>query len=174
MTDEELRAGTLAALAVGRAAAMSAGVSYQDAEDCAALALARAWEGRAGLRSAGWLSWVRTTARNAARDCRRRSGPVMVGLYDLSPDDGQRDPRDLQEVIPDGLGGPERALYRAEEGRVVWEALERLTASHARAVRLVWLEGESYEKAARLLGVPVGTVRSRLARARVALARDLG
>ena len=55
----------------------------------------------------------------------------------------------------------------------VERAIGRLPEAFARVIRLVDLEDYSYADAASLLGVPVGTVMSRLFRARQRLAQDL-
>ena len=55
-------------------------------------------------------------------------------------------------------------------GREVAAALQQLTADQQRLLRLVHIEGHSYREAAALLDIPLGTVMSRLARARLALA----
>lgn len=53
------------------------------------------------------------------------------------------------------------------------KALDILPAEHQAAITLVCVEGYSYEEAASVLGVPVGTVASRVARARIMLGRFL-
>jgi RNA polymerase sigma-70 factor (ECF subfamily) len=55
--------------------------------------------------------------------------------------------------------------------REVERALGRLPGEQREAILLVGLEGLSYESAAQILGVPIGTVRSRLSRGRDALRR---
>lgn len=68
-----------------------------------------------------------------------------------------------------GLVEPARQVMRVEL-REMAEALERLPDEQRDTVTLVALEGLSYDEAAMVLGVPVGTVRSRLSRGRAALA----
>lgn len=63
---------------------------------------------------------------------------------------------------------PARQVARVEL-REMLEALGRLPAEQRETILLVVLEGVSYDEAAWILGVPVGTVRSRLARGRKAL-----
>jgi RNA polymerase sigma factor (sigma-70 family) len=62
--------------------------------------------------------------------------------------------------------GPERSAEREELRRAVHQELDRLPERYRAVVVLCDLQGESYEAAAGRLRVPVGTVRSRLARAR--------
>lgn len=58
---------------------------------------------------------------------------------------------------------------RQLECRDLAEALDKLPVEQRQAIVLVALEGRAYEEAANILGIPVGTVRSRLARGREAL-----
>jgi RNA polymerase sigma-70 factor, ECF subfamily len=103
-------------------------------------------------------AWLYTVLRNLFISRRRRAqsfqracGELSVGL--------QR----LQEAPP-------AAPFLTPS---VERALARLPEAFARVIRLVDLEDYSYADAASLLGVPVGTVMSRLFRARQRLARDL-
>ena len=58
--------------------------------------------------------------------------------------------------------------------RELEQSLSRLPGEQREVILLVGLEGMSYETAANILGVPVGTVRSRLSRGRDALRRSMG
>lgn len=69
--------------------------------------------------------------------------------------------------------GPDEALTRGEDARAVQAALLRLTPRLREVLVLCDLNDLSYADAAATLGVPVGTVRSRLSRARQALAQRL-
>jgi RNA polymerase sigma-70 factor (ECF subfamily) len=64
-------------------------------------------------------------------------------------------------------------LDSQELGDEVREALERITPEWADVVRLVYLEGHTAPEVAEILDLPPGTVRSRMARGRLALARIL-
>jgi RNA polymerase sigma-70 factor (ECF subfamily) len=68
---------------------------------------------------------------------------------------------------------PDRALLGAEERQHVQRALNRLSAEHRLLVVRRDIEGMSYEELARIADLPPGTVRSRLHRARAALAEIL-
>lgn len=72
---------------------------------------------------------------------------------------------------------PDLELERREAERRVQAALTRLSPPHRTIVVLRDLQGLAYEEIAEVLGIPIGTVRSRLSRAREALRqalRDLG
>lgn len=57
--------------------------------------------------------------------------------------------------------------------KIVNAAMTRLSAEHREILVMVCIKGMQYEETAELLGLPVGTVRSRLSRARDALQREL-
>jgi len=125
----------------------------------------RVWRGLAGFRGEAKLStWVFQIAWNYLRAHRRRMGRQ---LHLISA--GSNGTHDLVAVARDTQPGPERRAAAAEGLNRVEAALQELPENH-RVV--VWLrDGEdlSYEEIARVLDVPIGTVRSRLARARTAL-----
>ena len=73
-----------------------------------------------------------------------------------------------QESIDDGPE-PDSGLLRAENAAQVREALARVSDEHRAVLVLRELEGCCYDTIAQILEVPVGTVRSRLHRARVEL-----
>lgn len=71
-------------------------------------------------------------------------------------------------IAEDALSEPARQFGRAH-CRDVLSALTRLPDEQRAAVTLVAVEDVAYDEAARILGVPVGTLRSRLSRGRAAL-----
>lgn len=77
----------------------------------------------------------------------------------------------------DALGDPPIDGAGAMEARLDWRdtmaAFARLPEAQREVLHLVAVEGMSYREAAELLAVPVGTVMSRLARARTRLAKEL-
>lgn len=89
--------------------------------------------------------------------------------------------RRLESALPDEFEAPphsgptpEGHLLTAEKLRLVSEVINDLPPNEAETLRLVVIEGLSYRDVATITGVPIGTVRSRLARARQAVRRCLG
>jgi RNA polymerase sigma-70 factor, ECF subfamily len=80
---------------------------------------------------------------------------------------------DVLDSLPDRSLDPLQRVERDERIRRVRAAVRRLTPQHRLALRLREIEDMSYDDMSRVLGVPVGTVRSRLHNARAALARAL-
>jgi RNA polymerase sigma-70 factor (ECF subfamily) len=61
------------------------------------------------------------------------------------------------------------ALQRSEDEAQLQDALNRLSHEHREVLVLKDIEGMKYEEIAEMLGVPIGTIRSRLHRARLEL-----
>jgi RNA polymerase sigma-70 factor (ECF subfamily) len=76
----------------------------------------------------------------------------------------------LDSLAADGLSPAEEAVGR-EEQRRVRRTLGRLPAIHRTAVQLIYTEGLAYREAADVMGVPVGTVKSRIHAALASLGR---
>jgi len=131
-----------------------------DADDLVQLALERALSRAQQWRPEDRLdTWVFAILRNAWLDeLRSRSRWRQV----LSDDE------DAHERVGDG--GSERQI----EAMAVGEAMARLPPEQREVVVLVMVEGLAYREAAEVLEVPIGTVTSRLARARTALQAWLG
>jgi len=130
----------------------------------------RVWRGLPGFRGDAKLStWVFQIAWNYLRAHRRRMGRNLQFISD-----GINGESDLVSIVRDRQADPERRATSAELLERVDKALDELP-EHLRAV--VWLrdgEGLSYREIADTLDLPIGTVRSRLARARDALRRIVG
>lgn len=75
---------------------------------------------------------------------------------------------------PDPGPDPARLAEQADVASQVWSALERLPAHHREVLVLCDLEERADSEVADLLGVPKGTVKSRLRRARLALRDQVG
>lgn len=129
-----------------------------DADDLLQIVLERAMTRATQWRPDAALDkWVFAIARNAWRDelrARGRSQRLFAG-------------EEAGVMAADGNSGPAQKLELAA-------ALAALPPDHREVVALVLVEGLSYSEAAELLQVPVGTVTSRLARARAALQSYLG
>jgi RNA polymerase sigma-70 factor (ECF subfamily) len=130
-----------------------------DADDVVQVVLERALSRAAQWRPDAPLDkWVFAIARNVWRDewrARNRSQHLFA-------------PEDVGATVPDGSHA--QLAQRME----LAQAMATLPPDHREVVALVLVEGMSYGEAAELLEVPVGTVTSRLARARATLQAHLG
>ncbi len=136
--------------------------SDEEAFDATQEIFLRVWRGLPGFRGEARLStWVFQIAWNYLRSFRRQRGRDLAAVADTDDEALGR--------APDPSPGPERRALAADLLGRVAEALDRLPENH-RVV--LWLrDGEdlSYAEIAAVLDIPLGTVRSRLARARLAL-----
>ena len=117
---------------------------------------------------------VMRITENAAIDrWRRRTRRAKREV--LAPADGQDDP-DLEGEWPDGLSSGESAedaYFLAEDFGSLAEAVQGLPAKYREAVRLRYGEEIENREIARMLGIPVSTVSTRLERARAMLRKWL-
>ena len=135
-----------------------------EAADAAQDAFVRAFRALAKFRGeAAFGTWLHRIALNVARDAanRRKRAPLPFSSFE-GDDDRPFDP-------PATGVSPVQSLLKDERRRAVREALARLAEHHRLVLVLFDLQGHSYEEVAGLLKLPMGTVKSRLNRARSAL-----
>jgi len=124
------------------------------------------FEGRSSLRT--WIFRIVVNhCRNRQRWWRRRRKDRCCAIEDLTPAQEARLP-----AATEGESPYEHAR-RGEQARLVQAALSRLSFDHRAILILREVEGLSCDQVSAALHVPEGTVKSRLARAREALRREL-
>ncbi len=157
-TDARFRDGLLAALPSLRAFAMSLTVNEVRADDLVQETLLKAWANQHRFRPDSNLkAWLCTILRNQFyTDCRKRKREVEDG-------DG---------VLAGQLTTP-AAQEHGIELQKVWAVLEKLPPLQREALLLVAAQGLTYEAAAEVTGSQVGTMKSRVSRARAFLAQSL-
>ena len=122
------------------------------------------FRGQSALRT--WIyRIVINQARNRQRWWRRRHRSSQVSLDDHLQQCGEMESKD--DVLPD------RLLASKETATRIWQALDRLPFDQRTALILREVDGLRYEEIAFSLGIAVGTVKSRLTRARHALRAEL-
>ena len=136
-----------------------------DAEDALQEAFVKAYGslGRFDLDRA-FAPWFFQILRNQCRDMlrTRRARFSERALED-----------ELEERLASEEDDPARLAERSATKRIVWKALERIGAEHREILVLKELEGFRYAEIASVLGIPEGTVASRLYHARQALKKVL-
>lgn len=80
---------------------------------------------------------------------------------------------EMPEQLADAAPGPEAGVEAGERARLVRTALAAVDRRYREAMQLVYVEGLKVEEAARILGIPEGTVKTRLLRGREAMRRAL-
>ena len=123
------------------------------------------FRGQSTLRT--WIyRIVVNQARNRQRFWRRRHRAQQVSLDEHIRDHGEL-------AAPDNGGAPDRLLRQKQLAESIMTALDQLPFDQKTALVLREIDGLSYEEIGFSLGVAVGTVKSRLARAREALRAQL-
>jgi RNA polymerase sigma-70 factor (ECF subfamily) len=111
---------------------------------------------------AEFFTWLYRIAFNTAISLKRKKRPV-ISLEAQTGETGI-DPDDPSEYVKPGA-----ALERTEDERQLSDAIGRLSPEHREVLLLKDIDGLKYEDIAEILGVPIGTIRSRLHRARLEL-----
>lgn len=142
--------------------------NIEDAADATQEALLSAYRGLKTFNgpAAGLRSWLLRIAVNQCYDQLRRQRRRPVESLDApGPRELDQDIGAAQRVV-DPSPGPEQSSLSAETARQVQDAIDRLPADQRLAVVLCDVQGLSYDEAARIMSVELGTVKSRLSRAR--------
>ena len=135
-----------------------------DAEDLVQSAYLRALKSFGGFHGANSRAWLLMIVRNACYTWlqqKRARGPAVAfdeGIHGAGSDDAD----------------PEKSLLSEDERRSVRQAVEELPPELREVVVLRELEGLSYKEIATIAEIPLGTVMSRLSRARERLRQSLG
>lgn len=141
----------------------------EEAADALQDALVNAFRKAGSYRQeAAVTTWLHRIVVNACLDRIRRR---TVRAADPLPD---RDDLEVTVTVPEPPPGPQRAAELSERRARVLRALQQIPADQRAALVLVDMEGRSVQETAQVLGVPVGTVKSRCARGRARLAPLLG
>jgi RNA polymerase sigma-70 factor (ECF subfamily) len=116
-------------------------------------------------------TWIYTIAGNLARnDLRRRRRSPVVALDAVNPD-GQA--TNWVEFAEDPAPRPDDAQVSRSMMELIHKTVDRLSPIHRRVFVLREIEGKTYEEIAEAVGCDLGTVKSRLNRARRAFARRI-
>ena len=137
--------------------------SPDDADDVVQEAILRAYRGFDGLRGSDVKAWLLTIVRNchwtALKQQQRRA------LVPLPEEHDAQDGHALIATTPD----PESASICRDEGRTLERLIAGLPDDYREVLILREIEDMDYREIAAVTNVPLGTVMSRLARARAAL-----
>jgi RNA polymerase sigma-70 factor (ECF subfamily) len=137
----------------------------EDAADVVQETFLRAYVNLPRLQPASVRGWLFRVAVNASHDVQRRAV--------RRPADPLEDREGKILDLPDPAMGPEATVEARERARVVRDAVLALPADYRVAVVLRDVNELSYEEMSEALRVPLGTVKSRLSRARAQLAANL-
>jgi RNA polymerase sigma-70 factor, ECF subfamily len=130
------------------------------AEEAAQDALVRIWKGLPRFRGESSLStWIYAVARNACLSVLSRGGPRAESLEDPA---GRREAEQHNAIA-----------WRDAPVPDVMALVDKLPAKYREVVLLFYMQEKSYDEVANMLGLPVGTVKTYLFRARRSMAEEL-
>ncbi len=139
------------------------------AEDATQEAFISAYRALRRFRGGSFRSWLMRIVTNACYDeLRRRKRKPSTSLDQLTE---TRDDflEDAESTISTGAEKPEQEAVRSELRLAIERCLEGLPDDFRVVAVLVDIQGYDYQEAARVVAKPIGTVKSRLARARAQL-----
>jgi RNA polymerase sigma-70 factor (ECF subfamily) len=140
-----------------------------DVEDVVQDTFIRAYRGLASFRGdSAFYSWLYRIATNVALSALARN-PAPVLLGDDAPDERS----DAFEPGVSDSEDPERSMMARQLADAVQRAMSRLQPDLAEPLLLYEVEGKSYSEIAAMIGIPIGTVRTRIYRAREFIAKRL-
>jgi RNA polymerase sigma-70 factor (ECF subfamily) len=139
--------------------------SVADAEDAVQEACVRAWIGFADLRDdSSARAWIYRILRTVLSDAREKTGRRQQLVYITR----------LEDAHDELVGGEHDAVFSEVVARLdaeaVRKALREIPEDFAAAVELHDIDGFKYAEIAEIVGVPIGTVMSRISRGRKLLA----
>jgi RNA polymerase sigma-70 factor (ECF subfamily) len=118
---------------------------------------------------AKFSTWLYRVSLNACHDYARR----LRRHVSISESPGDDLPDIEQRLADDAFDSPEASMERAEIQKVVREAIARLPYKFKEVIYLHDINGYNYKEVAQILEISLGTVKSRLNRARGRLAKEL-
>lgn len=139
----------------------------EDAADLTQDAFLHAWRGLASFSGqSAFSTWLYRLASNACIDFLRREKRRQALSITLEDEDNGEE---HQLDLPDDRWSPHRSLEQKEIQSAVQNGLLSLSPEHRQVLLLRETEGLSYQEIAQCLNLEEGTVKSRIARARLAL-----
>jgi RNA polymerase sigma factor (sigma-70 family) len=137
--------------------------SDQDAQDVVQESCIKALRAADSFRGGDFRSWFLAIVRNTSFTLLRKTKDSRVNT-------GQRSLEDAAEIAADVEAyDPQRIAMRAADAKLVGQAIDALPDVLRETLILREMEGLSYKEIGKVVGVPIGTVMSRLARGRMQL-----
>jgi len=139
--------------------------SEDSAADALQNALLLAYHNITHFRGGSFQAWLLRILKNVCYDeLRRQKRHVCLALEPLSDD---ADDFDTPHWLADPTQNPAGDIENQDLTRAIQSSLQTLAPEYRLALILVDVDGLDYDEAAAAMGVPMGTVKSRLARARL-------
>lgn len=125
----------------------------------------RAYQSLSNFRNGSFRSWLYQIAKNASFDELRRNKKRI--LVSIDSEDEEEEGTSLLSFLASDEPSPEQVYDRRELSLAIQKALDCLSPDQRAVIVLVDIQEMEYQEAAEALGINIGTVKSRLARARL-------
>ena len=141
------------------------------AQDATQETFIRAFQHIDGFRGGSFRCWLLRIATHACYDVLRTLNrhPTVP----LIPEDGDGNEMDSAPWLADPRLSPEAETEKDEFLQMLYPWIDELPVAYRTVITLVDLNGLGYDEAAQALGAPIGTIKSRLARARLLIKERL-
>lgn len=137
-----------------------------EVEDVVQEAFVKAYRALPQFRGeSAFYTWLYRIAVNTAKNHLVSLGKQPIRMTDLTPDEDDTESFEARAVVADNQT-PESLLLSRQIAETVNQSIESLPADLRTAITLREIEGLSYEEIAEAMNCPIGTVRSRIFRAR--------
>lgn len=141
----------------------------ESADDMAQETFISAYKSLKRFRGGSFRAWLFRILRNACYDeFRRRKRRPTTSLDSLTPISDGPEP-ETTDLLRSHLEDPEQASVRSEQTRAIEECIQELPQEYRMAAILVDVQGCNYKEASQVLDKPLGTIKSRVSRARARL-----
>jgi RNA polymerase sigma-70 factor, ECF subfamily len=136
----------------------------EEAEDCTQDSFIKAFERLSTFRRGSFKSWLMRIVINTCLDEIRRRR--RIDFVSLTPQGEDGEERDFSELLADPSVPVDEQVERSELRSTLRRCMDELRQDHKEILILIDVLELDYHEAAQALGVPIGTVKSRLARGR--------
>lgn len=141
------------------------------AEEAVQESFVKAFQAMKGFRGVSFRGWLLKIVTNSAYDWLRRS--QRHPMQPLFPEDENGEEIESPVWIADPAASVENIIEENELSKTIYRMLDELPEAFRSVITLIDLNELDYTEAAQVLGVPIGTVKSRLARARLQMQKKL-
>lgn len=144
---------------------------YEDASDATQEVFIKIYKSIASFKGqSSFTTWIYVICRNVCNDILRKRKRQGINISIYGDDEDESSPiKNIKSDTPT----PEETVETDERQRLVQEAIASLKPEYREVIVYSDMQQLSYEEIAQILKCPVGTVRSRLNRARTALRKIL-